>query len=264
MYGITIQIVDDIGFIAIDTGGTYNLVTSEFMVNFVDALTMLDRNPNVRFVVVHGAGDNLGAGADVNELYRAVNSKEFTDRFFNMMKEIYLKLFTVDKFVIGYARGVAYGASMEMLLAMDYVIAHKDSRFAAPGGRLGVYPPVLLTMGPERIGWAATRRMAFLGEVLNAEQAKQVGLVDEVTEETDPVKAVQGVVGKARQMAPSSIAKMRKHLYRRYYQLLEAAFEELKEQLMTRDTREGVTAFLTNTKPYWAVSAEERAQRPKV
>jgi enoyl-CoA hydratase/carnithine racemase len=256
---VIIQAVNDVALLAIDTGTKYNLVNSRFMTEFVDALDTLNRNPNVRFVVIHGAKDNLGAGADINELYQAVNSREHAEWFFNTMKEVFIRLFNMDKFMIGYARGVAYGASMELLLAMDYVIAYKDSKFAAPGGKIGVLPPVLLTIGPERIGWEATRRIAFLGEVLNAEQAKRVGLVDEVTEEEDPFKAVQGLIDKVRQMAPSSIAKMRKLLYRRYSQLIEAAFTSLKEQVMTLDAREGVTAFLTSSKPSWAVPPGETA-----
>lgn len=141
---------------------------------------------------------------------------------------------------------------MELLLAMDYVIANKDAKFAAPGGRIGVFPPVLVTIGPERIGWDVTRRLAFLGETLNAEEALRVGLVDEVTEETDPMRAVDKVVRAVRQMAPTSVTRMRKILYARYGDLIERAFQSMKEQLMTLDAREGVTAFLMKTMPPWA------------
>jgi len=94
--------------------------------------------------------------------------------------------------------------------------------------------------------------LAFLGETLDAEEALRVGLVDEVTEETDPMRAVDKVVRAVRQMAPTSVTKMRKILYARYGDLIERAFQSLKEQLMTLDARDGVTAFLMKTKPPWA------------
>jgi len=249
---VTYNVHGDVGFIVIDTGTRYNLVNGRFMVEFIDALDKLNRNQQIRFITVHGAKDNFGAGADINELYNATASREHADWFINTMKEVYIRLMTSDKFIIGFVRGVAYGAHLELLLAMDYVIASKDAKFAAPGGRIGVFPPVLVTMGPERIGWGATRRLAFLGETLDAEEALRVGLVDEVTEETDPLKAVDKVVMAVRQMAPTSVIRMRKILHARYGDLIERAFQSLKEQLMTRDARDGVTAFLMKTKPPWA------------
>jgi len=248
---VTYNVHGDVGFIVMDTGTRYNLVNGKFMLEFLDTLDMLNKNQQIRFITVHGAKDNFGAGADINELFNATNSREHADWFFNTMKEIYVRLMTSDKFIIGFVRGVAYGAHLELLLAMDYVIANKDAKFAAPGGRIGVLPPVLVTMGPERIGWNATRRLAFLGETLDAGEALRIGLVDEVTEETDPMRAVDKVVRAVRQMAPTSVTRMRKILYARYGDLIERAFQSLKEQLMTLDARDGVTAFLTKTKPPW-------------
>jgi Enoyl-CoA hydratase/carnithine racemase len=248
---VTYNVHGDVGFIVMDTGTRYNLVNGKFMLEFLDTLDMLNKNQQIRFITVHGAKDNFGAGADINELFNATNSREHADWFFNTMKEIYVRLMTSDKFIIGFVRGVAYGAHLELLLAMDYVIANKDAKFAAPGGRIGVLPPVLVTMGPERIGWNATRRLAFLGETLDAGEALRIGLVDEVTEETEPMRAVDKVVRAVRQMAPTSVTRMRKILYARYGDLIERAFQSLKEQLMTLDARDGVTAFLTKTKPPW-------------
>ena len=249
---VTYNVHGDVGFIVIDTGTRYNLVNGRFMVEFLDTLDMLNRNQQIRFITVHGARDNFGAGADINELYNATNSREHADWFISSMKDVYVRLMTSNKFIIGFVRGVAYDVHLELLLAMDYVIASKDAKFAAPSGRIGVLPPVLLTVGPERIGWTATRRLAFLGETLDAEEALRVGLVDEVTEEADPMRAVDKVVRAVRQMAPTSIARMKKILYARYIDLIERAFQNLREQLMTRDARDGVMAFLMKTEPPWA------------
>jgi enoyl-CoA hydratase/carnithine racemase len=249
---VTYNIRGDVGFIVIDTGTRYNLVNGRFMVEFIDALDVLNEDQRIRFITVHGARDNFGAGADINELFNATNSREQADWFINTMKDVYVRLTTSDKFIIGFVRGVAYDVHLELLLAMDYVIASKDAKFATPSGRIGVFPPILVTIGPKRIGWNATRRLAFLGETLDAEEALRVGLVDEVTEETDPIRAVDKVVRAVRQMAPTSIIRMRKILYARYSDLIERAFQNLREQLMTRDARDGVAAFLTKTEPPWA------------
>jgi Enoyl-CoA hydratase/carnithine racemase len=84
---VTYNVQGDVGFIVIDTGTRYNLVNGKFMVEFVDTLDMLNKNQQIRFITVHGAKDNFGAGADINELFNATASREQADGFFSTMKE---------------------------------------------------------------------------------------------------------------------------------------------------------------------------------
>lgn len=248
---ITYSLMDDIAVLSIDTKTRYNLVNMKFMQEFIDTLDVISREPKVRFLVIKGERDNFGAGADINELRNASAQREYAQSFFGLMKEMFNRLMNYNKVLIGYVNGIAYGASMELLLVMDYVIATSSAKFAAPGARLGVLPPVLVTIGPDRLGWEWTRRLAFEGQEIDAATAVTVGLVNEVND--GPFQAVIiSAVKKFRQMAPTSLASMRRILYSRYKDLLVLAFNTLIDQVLSKEAQEGISAFFAKSKPSWA------------
>ena len=248
---ISYNLLEDIAILTIDTKTRYNLINMKFMHEFIDALDMLSREPKVRFLVIRGERDNLGSGADINELKNASAQKEYAQAFFGLMKEMFNKLMNHNKVLIGYVNGIAYGASMELLLVMDYVVSTSTAKFAAPGARLGVFPPVLITIGPDRLGWEWTRRLAFEGQEIDANTALTIGLVNEVYD--GPFQAaVQNAARRFRQMAPSSLTAMRKLLYTRYKDLLSLAFSLLVDQVLSNEAQEGIYSWFARARPSWA------------
>lgn len=231
--------------------GKYNLVDVKFMHQFIDTLRALEREKRIRFVIIRGKG-NFGAGADIRELKKASEDIEYATNFFHTMYEMFRVLFNFPKLIIANVEGIAYGASLELLLGFDFVIASENAKFAAPGGRIGVFPPVLVTIGKEILGWKAVREMAFLGKELTAKEAKEIGLVYEVADSFDD--ANYKLLQQLKQMAPTSLIQMRSLIYRKYDEELKYAFERLIEQVQTEDARNGIYAFLTRTKPNWAIT----------
>jgi len=230
--------------------GKYNLVDMKFMHNFIDTLRALEKEREIRFVILRGKG-NFGAGADIKELKKATEDREHARNFFSTMYEMFRTLFNFPKPIIANVEGIAYGASLELLLGCDFVIASETAKFAAPGGKIGVFPPVLVTVGKEILGWKTVREMALLGKELTAKEAKEVGLVYEVSDDFDKVnnRLIQGL----KQMAPSSLTQMRSLIYKKHEEELKYAFDKLSEQVQSANAKNGVIAFLTRTKPDWLI-----------
>lgn len=231
--------------------GKFNLVDLDFMHEIIDTLRKLEKDKEVRFVIIKGIG-NFGAGADINELRRANETREYAQTFFSTMLEMFRTFFTFPKVIIANVEGIAYGASMEMLLASDFVIASENAKFAAPGAKIGVYPPVLITLGKYKLGFNTVTRLALLGEELDAETAKEVGLVNRISNNFD--EANHELLEKLKLMAPSSVTVIRSLLYKEYEKQLENAFNELIDQVLTEDAKEGISSFLTKLKPKWSLS----------
>jgi enoyl-CoA hydratase/carnithine racemase len=236
--------------VIMDTGGKYNVINKQLMYSMIDTFRKLDNEKSIRFVILTGANKNFGAGADIKELKLANENREYAMSFFSTMSEMYRTLLNFSKPVISVVEGVAYGASMELLLVSDIVISSPYSRFAAPGGKIGVLPPVLLTLGKEILGWDTVKKLALLGEELSADEAKEVGLVHYISENLE--EEGRKVIEKLKQMAPTSLTNMRKILYSKYEKELQEAFKILIDQVGSRDATNGVLAFLSKTKPPWA------------
>jgi len=249
MNTLTTEVLKDYAKITFNTGGKYNVVNKEFMYDVIDTLRKLDSNKDVRFIVLTGANKNFGAGADIKELKSANENREYASNFFSTMLEMYRTIINFNKPVISIVEGIAYGASMEILLVSDIVIASSYARFAAPGAKIGVFPPVLVTIGKYVIGINNVIRIALLGEELSAEEAKQIGLVHFVSDNLEG--EIQKVMDKLRLMAPSSLMNMRRLIFKKYESELKSAFKLLIDQVLTKDATNGILAFLTKTKAPW-------------
>ncbi|WP_253823099.1 enoyl-CoA hydratase/isomerase family protein [Acidianus sp. RZ1] len=248
--GLLIDFRGNLAKVTFNSESKFNMWDVKTMKELLDFLGDVEKRREIKYVLFNGNNGNFGSGADIRELNVASKDREFASSFFGYMKDIYLKLISLDKITIGAVEGIAYGASLEMLLFLDFVIAHKDSKFAAPGGKIGVFPPALITVGPYIIGFQNVKKMAMLGEEISADQAKTIGLVTEVVENLD--QGISYLLGKLSNFAPSSLVLMRKELSRYLVRDMEEAFTNLVIQVGSDNAREGINAFLARVKPSWA------------
>ncbi|AWR96465.1 enoyl-CoA hydratase/isomerase family protein [Acidianus sulfidivorans JP7] len=238
----------DIAKMIINTNTKYNVMNIKFMTEFLDTLTEIEKEKKYKFLIIKGE-NNFGSGADIKELNIASKDREYAISFFNYMKEIYNRLINLDKITIAQVEGVAYGAHLEMLLVMDFVISKNDAKFAAPGGKIGVFPPVLTVLGPYVIGIQNTRRLAMLGEEITAEEAEKIGLI---TKSTDNIELeTEKIIAKMHNMAPSSLILMKRHIAKYLSRDLDSVFKTLSIQVTSDDARDGINAFLSKLKPSW-------------
>ena len=230
--------------------GKYNLINMKFMHDFIDTLRALEKERRIRFVILRGE-ENFGAGVDIKELKKASEDREYAINFFSTMYEMYRTLFNFPKLIIANVEGVAYGASLELLLGCDLVIASETAKFASLAGKIGVFSPVLITIGKEILGWKTVKEMEFLGKELTAKEAKELGLVYEISNNFDEIN--NRLFQQLKQMAPTSLTQVRSLIYRKYEEELKLIFDRLVDQVQTENARNGIYAFLTKTKPYWTI-----------
>ncbi|EWG06953.1 MAG: Enoyl-CoA hydratase/isomerase [Candidatus Aramenus sulfurataquae] len=234
--------------IRFNTQTRYNLVNEKFMLEMIEALERVSKERSLRFVIFKGENGNFGAGADIRELMKVSGDLSSAKSFFGTMKAMYESIMKLEKVTIAQVEGIAYGASLEMLLVMDFAVADEKARFAAPGGKIGVFPPVLIGLGPRIIGYDNVRRLAMLGEEIGAEEAKRIGLIHSygnVEEETKKVVAALS------SFAPTSLAVMRRNIFADSLQVLDRVFDDLISQVVSDDARNGINAFLAKLKPSW-------------
>ncbi len=228
----------------------YNLFNIDFMTQFIDILHNLSYDKTRKFLILRGE-DNFGAGADLKELLRATTSNEFALTFFNYMREIYHLLMDINKIVISQVKKIAYGASLEILLLSDYVIAETNTKFATPAVRLGLFPPVLSSIGSFIIGYNNVKRLIYRGDVLDADEAKSIGLVNVVTNDIE--KETDEILREFGKVSISAILLAKRNMLRPFKQYIDKAFEELILQVATEEAREGILSYINKTNPPWLI-----------
>jgi len=169
---------------------------------------------------------------------------------------IFRVLRQIAKPVIAVVDGPALGGGCELVAACDIVIASARARFGQPEIKLGVFPPVAAILLPRIIGEKRARELILTGDLIDAAEALQLGLVNYVVPGADLEQKTENVLGKLRELSASSLAMTRAALDLGSQNSFESALAEvenlyLHELMKTEDVQEGVRAFMEKRKPEW-------------
>jgi len=186
---------DGVATLWLDRPAKHNAVTYEMWQTIADRCAELADDPSVRVLVVRGRGDHFCAGADIGGL-DAVDGERYSAA--NRAADDGLASF--PKPTIACISGSCIGGGAELAIACDLRIADRTARFGITPARLGiVYPPFALERAVRVIGASASKHLLFTAEIVDADRALRIGLVDEVHE--DAAATTARVAQLARTMA---------------------------------------------------------------
>lgn len=207
---------------------------------------------DVDVVIVTGAGGKaFVAGADIKDFPEL--KKETGIELVKKGQRIFDKIAALEQPVIAAIDGFALGGGLELALACDIRIASKRSKVGFPEVNLGILPGYGGTQRlPRLIGPGKAKQLIFSGDPLSAEEAKQVGILEEVTEDS-PMEKAKELAETIAKRAPLGVRKAKKAIDEGLNTTLEeglhieaVAFGELCD---TEDKNEGVAAFFEKRQP---------------
>jgi cyclohexa-1,5-dienecarbonyl-CoA hydratase len=169
---------------------------------------------------------------------------------------IFRALNQISKPVLAIVDGPALGGGCELVAACDVVLASKRARFGQPEIKLGVFPPVAAVILPRILGEKKAREMILLGEIVDADEALRLGLVNCVVPSAELNQQAEGVLAKLRDLSSVSLQFTRSALDLGRDGDFEAALTGvenlyLNELMKTEDAAEGVQSFMEKRKPEW-------------
>jgi enoyl-CoA hydratase len=230
-----------------------NLVTGEMMERLDAALDELARDGDVRAVVVTGAGTRaFCAGSDVKEFEglagRVAQGKLLYEKY------VYRKLAELPVPTIAAIEGDALGGGLELALCCDLRIASERARLGMPEVRLGVIPGSGGTQRlPAVVGPARAKELILVGELISAQRAEQIGLVNAVAAEGEALAAATDMAERIAQRGPAAVREA-KRLIERARDLdldagLAAELDASDRVFAGEDMLEGARAFFAKRPP---------------
>jgi enoyl-CoA hydratase/3-hydroxyacyl-CoA dehydrogenase len=223
-----------------------NAFNTDFMKEIEKALGELEKNENVRCVVITGAGANFCGGADFaafasGEVDAAIGFSEATH-------DVFTRIETYPKPVIAAINGPAMGGGLEIALACDVRIMNTRAIVRLPELTLAIIPGAGATQRLGRlIGWARAKEMVLLSDPVKAEKALEWGLVNFIAEPKEFDKLVDDTAAKLASGPPLSLKLTKSLMYygaqadQRTGLFLEAAISG--DIALTEDMNEGITAM---------------------
>ena len=205
----------------------------------------------VAAVIVTGAGDKVFvSGADVREL-RARTRRDALDA---RLSRFYERLERFPKLTVAAVNGYALGGGAELALACDLRLAAESARFGFPELGLGVIPSAGGTQRlPRLVGLGRAKHLILTGDIIDAEEARRIGLVSEVVPLADLALAAQKLAQKVVARGPLAVrlAKLALDAAHELPRGAGLAFESLAQAIAyeSKDKIEGTTAFLDKRKP---------------
>lgn len=158
-----------------------NAMSEEFLAEMNDFMDYLEKDEEIRVVILTGAGKAFIAGADITLMkdMTPIEASEYAYR----TTEVYRKMEHSGKIFIAAVNGYAFGGGCEMTLACDLRIASEKARFGLPEVGLGIFPGGGGTQRlPRLIGMAKAKELIFTAKTFRAEKALELGLVSEIVE----------------------------------------------------------------------------------
>ncbi|MCU1423330.1 MAG: hypothetical protein JWN36_2981 [Microbacteriaceae bacterium] len=253
---LTLEIDDGLAVVTLDRPDAGNSMIAAFFDDFgalADDLTA--RGREIRAVLVRSTGRFFSVGGDVGMFAERID--ELPAAVFagtRAMHPALARLARLDAPIVAAVQGTAMGGAVAMLSTFDLVVSARSARFGAAYSQLGLSLDLGASFGlASRMGIARARRFLLLGEVLDAEAAERVGLVDEVV---DDVALDDTTLALARRLAAGptrAYGEVRRLLAQSLRTPFETQLEEEAHGLArtgaTRDGREGITAFMEKRAP---------------
>lgn len=247
---VRVEIADGVGTITLDRA-PLNVLTMAMLGELEAALRDLGREPELRLIVIRGAGRAFCAGVDVGE-HLGNQLQPMLDAFDRAVRA----LLECAVPTLALVHGAALGGGCELVALCDMALAADDARLGTPEIALGVVPPVGATVFPSLVGLQRTNALVLTGEAISGTEAAAWGLVwrsvpaDRIEEEA------RAVVEKFRGRSAASLRFAKRTLRlsergRLGHAITEANALQIRELPRLADAEEGLRSFVEKRAPRW-------------
>ena len=252
---VIVEIKEKVGIVRINRPDALNALNTETLGELRKAMhTLSFDNENVRVIILTGEGKAFVAGADIAEMkdMTALEAREFS----HLGQRVFNFIATQEKPVIAGVNGLALGGGCELALACDIRVVSDKAKFGQPEVNLGVIPGFAGTQRLSRlVGMAKAKELIFTGDMLDAQTAHSIGLVNQVVPADQLMTTCMDLANKIASKGPAAV-RLAKTVINKGLQadLTTGSWYEAEAFglcFATGEPKEGMSAFLEKRKPNW-------------
>lgn len=221
------------------------------------AFTQAGRDANVKVVILRGSGTSFCAGADIEYLNRVAKfdleeNRNDSGKLANLFRTIY----ELRKPVIAVVNGSALAGGCGLVSVCDFVIASDEASFGYTEVRIGFIPAVVMIFLVKRVGEARARALILRGNVITANEAHAIGLVNKVVPAVELDTVVHSLADELISQNSLHAMGLCKEMLSKLHGLnlpdsLDFAANMNAAARMTPDCKAGIAAFLNKEKMTW-------------
>jgi enoyl-CoA hydratase/carnithine racemase len=236
-----------------------NSLSFAMMGAVLDALRAVADDASVRVVVLAAAGPVFCAGHDLREITAHRSDPDggrgFFDNAMTRCATLMQAIVALPQPVIAEVQGVATAAGCQLVATCDLAVASDQARFCTPGVDIGLFcstPAVALSRA---VAAKPAMEMLLTGEMIGAEEARRIGLVNRVVPPAELTAATEALAARIASRSAHTVRIGKAAFHHQRGLPLEKAYAHaagvMTENLMAEDAAEGIGAFLSKRQPVW-------------
>ena len=256
MPGVRSERDGGIATLTIDREAKRNALDRETLAALETALDAAAGDPEVRVIVLRGAGDRVFcAGADLAEI-QGHESIEASRRHFDGVARVMLAMQRAGQPVIARVPGFALAGGFGLAVAADFTVASVDARFGLPEIGIGLLPlmvsaPIYRALGSRK----ALLDLVLTGRQIDAAEAMRLGLVSRVVAANELDGEIARLAASFVALSPAALRLGKEAVYTLCEMEYLTSMRYLREMIVltsrTEDAQEGIQAFFEKRKPVW-------------
>lgn len=241
-----------------------NALSRKMIFAMMDAISNASSNNKVKVIIIAAKGDVFSAGHDLKEITEARSHKGDHNSYFMDLFESCSSLMKLivecPKPIIAEVNGVATAAGCQLVASCDLAISSEKSRFATPGVNIGLFCSTPMVALSRNVSKKEAMKMLLTGDMINAQEAKRISLINDYVPEKDLKKSVMDLAENISKKS-SKILKIGKEAFNNQLNMnLSDAYKYtskiMADNVQEDDAIEGINAFLEKRDANWSENDE--------
>ena len=224
-----------------------------------NALTAIAHETEVRAVIIAAKGPAFSAGHDLKELNARRSDEDRGRAYFKhvmaMCSGVMQQIVTLPQPVIAAVQATATAAGCQLVASCDLAVASREAKFATPGVNIGLFCSTPMVALSRNVPRKHAMEMLLTGDMIAAEDAARIGLVNRVVTPGDECAEALKLAGKITAKSALTLKIGKEAFYRQIEMPLAEAYryasEVMVENMLARDAEEGISAFIEKRAPQW-------------
>jgi enoyl-CoA hydratase/carnithine racemase len=245
---------DGIACLTLNRPAQRNALSVGLMAALQDALNAIATDKTVKVVILAANGPGFCAGHDLKEV-RANPGQDNYAALFDQCSRLMTSIVELPKPVIARVHGIATAAGCQLVATCDLAVAAESARFATPGVNIGLFCSTPMVALSRNVTRKHAMEMLLTGDMIAAETACAMGLVNRVVPEAELAEATLALARQIASKSPLTLAIGKEAFYRQLEMPLGEAYayasRVMTENMLARDAEEGIDAFLEKRPPVW-------------
>jgi enoyl-CoA hydratase/carnithine racemase len=223
------------------------------MLELIDCLEQIEKDRNLRAVILAAAGKVFSSGHDLSEMVgRDINEYR---HLFDVCSRLMEKIQSIPQPVIAQVQGIATAAGCQLVATCDLAVASDQAAFATPGVKIGLFCTTPMVALSRAVGRKRALQMLLTGEMVDAITAADWGLINMVVPAAELADATRKLATRITEASLLTVGLGKEAFYAQIDLDQPKAYAYAKEVMsmnsLAVDAQEGISAFLGKRQPCW-------------